>query len=192
MKIRTAATTAALALLLALVGCAPGADTDDMPGMDHDDTSETAEFDSADIMFVQMMISHHEQAVEMSDLLLAKEGVDEEVAELAQRIKAAQQPEIELMEEWLDDWDADMPMDGMDHGDGMMSGDDMAALEDATGDEASALFLEQMIEHHEGAILMAEGEVEAGENPDAVALAEKIIVDQTAEIEEMKQLRAGS
>ena len=192
MKIRTAATTAALALLLALVGCAPGADTDDMPGMDHDDTSETAEFDSADIMFVQMMIPHHEQAVEMSDLLLAKEGVDEEVAELAQRIKAAQQPEIELMEEWLDDWDADMPMDGMDHGDGMMSGDDMAALEDATGDEASALFLEQMIEHHEGAILMAEGEVEAGENPDAVALAEKIIVDQTAEIEEMKQLLAGS
>ena len=96
------------------------------------------------------------------------------------------------MEEWLDDWDADMPMDGMDHGDGMMSGDDMAALEDATGDEASALFLEQMIEHHEGAILMAEGEVEAGENPDAVALAEKIIVDQTAEIEEMKQLLAGS
>ncbi len=192
MKLRTAATTAALALALTLVGCAPGADTDDMPGMDHDDTSESAEFDSADIMFVQMMIPHHEQAVEMSDLLLAKEGVDEEVAELAQRIKAAQQPEIELMEEWLDDWDADMPMDGMDHGDGMMSGDDMAALEDATGDEASALFLEQMIEHHEGAILMAEGEVEAGENPDAVALAEKIIVDQTAEIEEMKQLLAGS
>ena len=192
MKIRTAATTAVLALALALVGCAPGADTDDMPGMDHDDTSESAEFDSADIMFVQMMIPHHEQAVEMSDLLLAKEGVDEEVAELAQRIKAAQQPEIELMEEWLDDWDADMPMDGMDHGDGMMSGDDMAALEDATADEASALFLEQMIEHHEGAILMAEGEVEAGENPDAVALAEKIIVDQTAEIEEMKQLLAGS
>ncbi|KRB36165.1 DUF305 domain-containing protein [Microbacterium sp. Root180] len=188
MNIRTTATAATLALMLALSGCAPGADTDDMPGMDHDDSSESAEFDSADVMFAQMMIPHHEQAVEMSNVLLAKDGIDEDVTALAERIKAAQQPEIELMEEWLDDWEAEMPMDGMDHGDGMMSQDDMAALEDAAGDEASALFLEQMIEHHEGAIIMAEGEVEAGQDPDAVALAEKIIEDQTAEIEEMKQL----
>jgi uncharacterized protein (DUF305 family) len=123
-------------------------------------------------------------------VLLAKDGIDEDVTALAERIKAAQQPEIELMEEWLDEWDAGMP-GGMDHGDGMMSETDMDALEDATGDEASALFLEQMIEHHEGAIVMAEGEVEAGENPDTVALAEKIIDDQTAEIEEMTQLLAG-
>jgi uncharacterized protein (DUF305 family) len=195
MKIRTVAATAALALTLTLVGCAPGAgsdDTDDMPGMDHDGSSESAEFDSADVMFAQMMIPHHEQAVEMSDVLLAKDGVDEDIAALAERIKAAQQPEIDLMEGWLEDWDVDMPMSGMDHGDGMMSQGDMDALEDATGDEASALFLEQMIEHHEGAILMAEGEVEAGQNRDAIALAEKIIEDQTAEIAEMEQLLAGS
>ncbi|MGN8552475.1 UNVERIFIED_CONTAM: DUF305 domain-containing protein [Microbacterium sp. SLM126] len=191
MKIRTTATAVSLALMFALVGCAPAADTDDMPGMDHDDSSESAEFDSADVMFAQMMIPHHEQAVEMSDVLLEKDGIDEDVTALAERIKAAQQPEIELMEEWLDDWEAEMPMDGMDHGDGMMSQGDMDALEDATGDEASALFLEQMIEHHEGAIIMAEGEVGAGQNPDAVALAEKIIDDQTAEIEEMEQLLAG-
>ncbi len=191
MKIRTATTAATLALLLALVGCAPGTDPDDMPGMDHDDTSESAEFDSADIMFAQMMIPHHEQAVEMSDVLLAKDGVDEEVAALAERIKAAQQPEIDLMAQWLEEWGADMPNGAMDHGDGMMSEGDMDALAEAGGAEASVLFLEQMIEHHEGAILMAEGEVEAGENPDAVALAEKIIDDQTAEIEEMKQLLEG-
>ena len=76
-------------------------------------------------------------------------------------------------------------------GDGMMSEEDMGRLDDATGAEASALFLEQMIMHHEGAIEMAEVEVENGENPDAVALAERIIEDQTNEIAEMQDLLAA-
>lgn len=189
MKIRTAATTAALALLLALVGCAPAGSGSGAPAGD------PAGANMADVMFAQMMIPHHEQAIEMSDLLLAKEEVDPEVAALAERIKAAQQPEIELMEGWLEDWGADMPHgdmghDDMGHGDGMMSQADMDALEDAGGAEASALFLEQMIVHHEGAIDMAEAQIDDGENADAIALAEKIVVDQTAEIEEMEQLLA--
>ncbi len=70
----------------------------------------------------------------------------------------------------------------------MMSEEDMAALESAEGREASRLFLEQMIEHHQGAIEMAEAEIEGGQNPDAVALAEKIASDQQAEIETMQEL----
>jgi uncharacterized protein (DUF305 family) len=98
------------------------------------------------------------------------------------------------MTTWLADWGvASDGMEGMDHGSGtgMMSEDDMDALEAAEGPAASALFLDQMIEHHEGAIAMAEAEVEQGENPDALELAEKVITDQTSEIEFMQILRAG-
>lgn len=195
MNIRSAAPAAlALAVVLALAGCAvtPGSG---MPGMDHggDGSSQfPADVNAADVMFVQMMIPHHEQAIEMSDLLLAKDGIDEDVRALAEQIKAAQQPEIDLMETWLDEWGMDMPgmgdMDGMGHGDGMMSEDDMEALEAATGVEASRLFLEQMIEHHEGAIEMAEDQIDDGENADVIALSESIVESQTAEIATMKQL----
>lgn len=185
-----------LAAALALTGCASDAPT--MPGMDHGadsfSSAEAADANSADVMFAQMMIPHHEQAVEMSDMLLAKSDIDPEVAALAEQIKAAQQPEIEQMEEWLDAWGADMPgmddMDGMHHGDGMMSEDDMEALEAATGTEAARLFLEQMIEHHEGAIDMAQDEVDDGQNADAVALADDIIASQTEEIATMRELLA--
>lgn len=182
-----------LAAALALTGCASDAPT--MPGMDHGadsfSSAEAADANSADVMFAQMMIPHHEQAVEMSDMLLAKTGIDPEVTALAEQIKAAQQPEIEQMEEWLDAWGADMPgMDDMHHGDGMMSEDDMEALEAATGTEAARLFLEQMIEHHEGAIDMAQDEVDDGQNADAVALANDIIASQTEEIATMRELLA--
>ncbi len=142
-------------------------------------------------MFATMMIPHHEQAVEMSDMLLAKAGVDERVRELAQQIKDAQQPEIDLMHSWLDEWGVVAPTTGggdMGHGDGMMSDDDMGALEDADGAEASRLFLEQMIVHHEGAIEMAQAEVTAGSDPRAVELARAIIDSQTAEIQTMRDL----
>ena len=76
----------------------------------------------------------------------------------------------------------------MDHGGGMMSDDDMAALEAATGAEASRLFLEQMTMHHEGAITMAQDEVDNGQNPDAIAMAQTIIDTQTAEIATMQEL----
>lgn len=80
-------------------------------------------------------------------------------------------------------------MSGMDHSmDGMMSDEDMANLEAVTGDEASRLFLEQMIEHHEGAVTMAQEEVDNGLNSDATALAQTIVDTQTSEIETMREL----
>ena len=109
---------------------------------------------------------------------------------LAEQIKAAQAPEIELMESWLDDWGTPMgDMDGMDHG-GMMSDNDMQALEAATGAEASRLFLEQMIVHHQGAIEMAQEEVDNGQYPAVITLAENIIASQTAEIATMEDILA--
>ena len=160
--------------------------------MDHS-TSDAplAGANEADAMFASMMIVHHEQAVEMSDIVLAKDDVDPRVTDLAERIKAAQAPEIEQLQGWLDDWGAEAgdPAE-MDHGDGMMSDDELAALEAAAGPEAARLFLAQMIARHEGAGEMAETEVADGENADAVALAQDIVDAQTAEIAEMKEILA--
>lgn len=205
MNIRPASAVALLlAGALALAGCSTTAESDhsSMPGMDHSASeasgadANAADANAADVMFAAMMIPHHEQAVEMADLVLGKKGIDPRVVDLAERIKAAQAPEIETMQEWLDDWgmDPDDAMSGddgmMGHGDGMMSADDMESLEAANGDEASRLFLEQMIVHHEGAVDMAEAQVADGQNADAVALAESIIETQTDEIAEMKDLLA--
>lgn len=184
--------TVPLAVALLLTGCGASGG----PGtMHHDGASVSASgasVDMADSMFVTMMIPHHEQAIEMSDILLAKTDVDEDVAELAEQIKAAQGPEIELMEGWLEDWGMPHPdsMGDMGHGDGMMSAEDMDALEAADGAEASRLYLEQMIVHHEGAIDMAEAELAAGENADVLALAQEILDAQTAEIETMRSMLA--
>jgi uncharacterized protein (DUF305 family) len=199
MKFRTAA-TAALALTAALIlsSCSTESDDGPMPGMDHGSTQQEpdatdANVNDADEMFASMMIVHHEQAIEMSDIVLAKDGVDPRVVELAEAIKTAQGPEIEQLQDWLDEWGTrpdDHQMEGMDHSDGMMSENDLAALDAADGAEASRLFLEQMILHHEGAVEMARMQVENGSNPDAVDLAQTIIDAQTTEIREMRRLLA--
>ncbi|WP_439591877.1 DUF305 domain-containing protein [Microbacterium sp.] len=201
MRIRTAATAAlALATVLTLAGCAGNtAGSGSMPGMDHGGSSSAppsvvmAEFNDADVMFAQMMIPHHQQAVEMADMILAKDGIDAGVITLAEQIKAAQQPEIEQLQGWLEEWGADSDMGGMggmDHGDGMMSDEDMQTLDAATGTEASRLFLEQMTMHHEGAITMAQDEVDNGQNAGAIKMAQTIIDTQTAEIATMQDLLA--
>ena len=202
MKLRTTALPAiGVISALLLVGCATTQDDDsigDMPGMSNgmsssDDAETSADFNDADVAFTMNMIMHHQQAIEMSDLVLEKDGVDQDVVELAQKIKDAQQPEIDAMSGWLDDWGQPFSgMDGMDHSGMMMSDDDMAALEAASGADAGPLFLEQMIEHHQGAIDMAREQIRDGQNPDAVALAGKIVQDQTAEISVMEQLLQNS
>lgn len=157
----------------------------------------SAEHNDADVMFAQMMIPHHQQAVEMSEMLLAKDEIPAEVAEFAQKVIDAQGPEIERMNAMLTAWGEDPvdmgdmgDMEGMDHGgmSGMMSEEDMAALEQAQGTEAARLYLEQMTAHHQGAVDMAKDEAKDGQNPQAVQLAEQVIADQEAEITEMEQM----
>lgn len=164
-----------------------------MNGTDHGSSSpsDSAQaFNDADVNFATNMVAHHQQAIEMADLLLEKDGVDERVINLALAIKEAQGPEIAMMTGWLEAW-GEGGMSGMDHGGGMMSNEDMAALEGAAGPEASGLFLAQMIEHHQGAITMAEDELASGENDDALDLAQKILDDQTAEIAEMQSIQSS-
>ena len=215
MKRSTTLTTLALASALALAGCGTsgaqeGAGTDAetaAPAASASAATSTgaasgepiaAEHNDADVMFAQMMLPHHEQAVEMSEMLLAKDDVPAEVAEFAQRVIDAQGPEIERMNDMLTAWEAEPladaeDMDGMDHGSGagmsgMMSEEDMSALEDAQGTGAAQLYLEQMTVHHEGAVEMAQDQVEQGQNPQAVELARQVVADQEAEIAEMEQM----
>lgn len=184
--------TIALATSLALTGCG---DSGSHSG-GHGDSAEpsasasSAAFNDADAKFATMMIPHHQQAIEMSDMLLAKDGADPKVAQLAKDVKEAQGPEIEQLKKWSDEWnvEADHGSGHAGHGDGMMSGDDMKALEDADGPSASKLYLEQMIEHHEGAVAMAKTEIEEGQHAEAVDMAREIVASQTKEIETMRTL----
>jgi uncharacterized protein (DUF305 family) len=176
----------AIVATLTLAGCA---DTAGNTSSDSSSSSESAVFNDQDVMFAQMMLPHHEQAVEMSDMFIAKgDSVDSDVLALAETIKDEQGPEIDQLTTWLDDWGQDTSA-SMDHSmDGMMSESDMTALDDAEGAEASRLFLEQMTEHHKGAVDMAQQEVDGGENPDAVEMAKNIVETQTAQIDQMDAL----
>lgn len=145
----------------------------------------------ADVAFVQGMVPHHEQAIQMSELVIAN-GDDPTVIALAEQINAAQGPEIDQMNTWLDDWDIDPAgsdgMDGMDGANGMMSDDEMDMMSEAMGADLDRMFLETMIRHHQGAIRMAEVELEEGSNADVLALAQGIIDGQQAEIDQMQSM----
>jgi uncharacterized protein (DUF305 family) len=187
-----------VAVALTVFGTACGGDGDGHGG-EHEEQSSEGAFNDADVAFAQGMIPHHAQAVEMADLVPDR-AASPEVRDLAERIRAAQQPEIELMESWLEDWDRSMG--GMDHSDmdhsdmdmadmGMVSDEGMQQLESASGKEFDRLFLTSMREHHVGAVTMAEEELNAGESPEAKELARAIIDTQRAEIEEIDGLLAG-
>lgn len=214
---------AAVAALVITAGCSNSA-SEQQAGQATTATTATASataapsgeaHNQADVMFAQHMIPHHQQAIEMSDLVLGKQGIDPRVTELAKQIKAAQGPEIDQMQGWLKQWGMpQMPMQsGMQgHGEmpmpsgsmpmpsggmsgapgtsGMMSQEDMAALQNAQGVEASKLFLTQMITHHEGAITMAQNEIKDGQYPAAVELAKAIVTAQQKEIDTMKGILA--
>ena len=209
---RALLTSATLSVLL--VGAA-ACGNDDMGGMEHGNAGPTAgtpasteaaaTVNDADVMFAQMMIPHHRQAVEMADLA-ATRASDPELKDLATKIKAAQDPEIATMTGWLTAWgkpteapaghsmpgmtsapghDMSTPMPGMP---GMMSDNEMADLKAATGTEFDKMFAQMMIAHHNGAIDMAKTEQANGANPEAKALAAKIEADQAAEVQTLQKI----
>ncbi|TDX74879.1 uncharacterized protein (DUF305 family) [Rathayibacter sp. PhB151] len=198
------ASTLALATAITLTACSDSSSgTSGMEGMGDSTSSASAapssssataaeDFNDQDMTFAQMMKPHHEQAVEMADMILAKDGISTDVTALATQIKEAQGPEIAQLEEWITAWGADDSMSGMDHSmNGMMSDEDMSSLEGAAGAEAEKLFLEQMMMHHEGAVEMAQTEVDEGQNADAIDMAEMIVQTQTEEIATMQDLLAS-
>lgn len=167
-------------------------------------SKESSDHNAADVVFVQGMVPHHEQAVEMADIALGK-AKNPQVKDLASRIKAAQGPEIELMRGWLADWNEPIASkskmgDGtMSHGssggkmsEGMMTESGMRDLKASSGDDFDKLFLQGMLEHHKGAVAMAKIELGEGKFPKAKELAQKIVQSQQLEITEMEELLGNS
>ncbi|MBB1029308.1 DUF305 domain-containing protein, partial [Dietzia sp. SLG310A2-38A2] len=116
-----------------------------------------SEHSAADVRFARMMIPHHQQAIEMSDIILAKDDIPDDLTELAEEIKAAQDPEIEQMNEWLEEWGEPAgsrgghggPADpGMGHGDhgGPGAGDHMG---DRMGDAGEMRMMDGMLSPQE-------------------------------------------
>ena len=181
--------TILLLVLIALATAACGANDDPTVSASDESSSEQQAHNDADLTFVHGMIPHHEQAIGMADMVIAR-GESPEVKGLAERIKAAQTPEIELMRGWLEQWgEGEMPSGSdAEHGGTMMSDADIAELDTARGAALDKLFLEMMIRHHEGAISMAEEELDNGEFEAALELAQTISDTQQSEITEMKAL----
>ena len=161
---------ALLGLLLALTSCA----TDNDP---------LSSYSKADINFAEMMIPHHEQALEMVALAQTN-TTNPDILALAEQIRGAQEPEIALMKSWPG---VDSSMHMGHTMDGMLSETEIENLGAAKGAEFDRLFLEGMIKHHEGAIEMAKTVVDS-KNQSVVKLAEWIVNAQALEIETMKAL----
>lgn len=180
----------AVATTLALSGCAmamhssaPSADSDEVGVGD-------STFSGMDIMFAQMMIPHHAQALDMG-LIAASRSQNPEVLELAAAISNEQEPEIVLMRSWIEAAGASEDMGHAGHGmDGMLTEAEMAALLNASGNEFDELFLRGMIAHHEGAISMAQMVITSS-NSEVKALAEAIVSSQQEQIDYMLSLLAN-
>lgn len=180
---------------LTLIGCGSAENNaSSTPDTTLAGNTQGAEFNDDDVMFAQMMIPHHEQALEMADIALDPTvGAGEQVRSLAARIKASQEPEIETMTGLLVAWGKPTAMDeSMDHSE-MMSGMLTAAELDELGTLSGTVFdsawLDAMIRHHEGAIDMANDVLAKGTNTSLASLAKEIIAAQQAEIAEMSQSR---
>jgi uncharacterized protein (DUF305 family) len=211
MSTRTAARArraTAAALLLTLTTATLAACGDDTSG-DAPAAERTAAngdvHNDADVEFATEMIRHHADALVMVDMTQGRD-LSPELARLTEDIRAAQAPEIESMVDWLTAWGEEVPETSRDHvnshmgshgeGDDEESGmdgmgmdpDDLAMLEDAEGSAFESMWLQMMIEHHEGAVEMAEAQQEDGLFAEAVALAESIESSQGSEIELMEEL----
>lgn len=201
-RLRVVVALAALAALVpALAACGDEAATERPAAVQTARNGDV--FNAADVEFATAMIPHHAQAVQMA-LLAQGRPLAPEVRALVEQIQATQVPEVETMTTWLTDWDQEIPPTTLDHvhgghghegGEmpedlpampGMMSADRIEELETSADSAFPALWLTMMIEHHEGAITMAEEERERGRFPDAVALAEDIARAQDAEIAVME------
>jgi uncharacterized protein (DUF305 family) len=182
------------ALLISVVFIAYGgmresdSDNDHMGMMNGHGHNSTSQMVGSDKMFLQMMIPHHEQAVEMSDLALST-SKNAEVLKLAKQIKGAQAPEIINMRGWLADAGlSEDPGHSMGNGMGaMLSDSELSALKGSKGKAFDRLFLTGMIAHHEGAVHMVMM-IENSPNSDINKLGQEIIKSQTAEIELMTEL----
>jgi len=165
---------------------------DSHSGMDHSSMMESAEVSGtgkltgSDIMFLQMMIPHHQQAVDISNLALSK-SKEEELLTLATVIRDGQADEIIQMKQWLKDAGAEIEM-GHSMGDsmgGMLNDTDLATLKSADGSTFDRLWLQGMTGHHDGALHMTQM-IEDAQNPVIKKFGQDIVTVQSAQNKQMQ------
>ena len=193
------------ALLLAVPALAACGGDESSPDAATQTAANGDEFNDADVAFATDMIPHHAQATEMVNMTRGR-GLDPEVQQIADGILATQTTEIETMVDWLTAWDQPVPPTSQDHANaegegegegmemeadmpGMMSEDEMSELKAARGEEFQTMWLEMMIEHHQGAIEMAQAEQSGGQYQPALDLAENVETAQAEEISVMEKLQ---
>ena len=151
---------------------------------------------AADVAFMQGMIGHHAQAVEMVELLQSRTTRDDMRA-LGLRIEVSQNDEIHFMQRWLDAHGQAQPSPHAHHGEGamlmpgMLTPEEMARLAEAHGPAFDRLFLEGMIKHHTGALTMVHdlfGASGAGQDPEIFGFASDVDADQRMEIDRMRAM----
>jgi uncharacterized protein (DUF305 family) len=200
-------------LAVALGGCSSDAEPDGpkviQPGApgepnttgDPDPAERSSEWNHTDVAFMQMMIPHHHQALEMS-ALAEKHARSKAVRTLAERIRGAQAPEIQAMSAWLDERNIEVPradadpkeFDHSQHGHnammGMMTPAQMKELAAARGEKFDRLFLRGMIRHHASAVDMAEDAARDGTDMIVGEMTADVAATQSAEIVRMEELLA--
>ncbi len=161
-----------------------------MPGMSGSSAAPAANFNDADVMFLQMMYPHHAQAVEMAKLVPTR-SQNQQVKDLAAAIEKAQAPEMQQMTTLLAGFGKPAPSATMSHSmPGLMTPQQMTELTGLSGAAFDKMWLQMMVEHHQGAITMANDELKNGTNADAKAMAQAIITTQQAEITTMNGMLA--
>ena len=181
------AVIAALALILTVAGPSLRAAL-----TSHDETAASAEADynDTDVHFLGMMVPHHEQAIEMSDVLLASDVDDAQVRDLAQRIKDGQERENTQMRAWADEWgiQEDMEHHSKHIANGMFHPEQLKEFASLSGDELRTAFLEMMHFHHAHVINMTQDEIDRGAYAPLREMAQEMVDVQTAEMGEMEEL----
>ncbi|HVS12716.1 MAG TPA: DUF305 domain-containing protein [Thermoanaerobaculia bacterium] len=156
-------------------------------------------YTEADVQFMWGMISHHAQALQMTELL-ATRTESEEMRLLAKRIELSQRDEIEMMQEWLARNGQEIAAADAHHQHdaalmpGMLTAEQMGELQQARGVEHDRLFLERMIAHHQGALVMVEdllSQPGAAQESTVFAFTADVTADQSMEIERMAAMLAG-
>jgi uncharacterized protein (DUF305 family) len=192
---RIIAGVAALAGAVVVSSCSKAEDPSARSASTAPSSAQVAVHNADDAMFAQMMIPHHEQAVELS-AMVPDRSTDPAVVKLAATISGEQQPEITAMKALLLQWEVD-PNAAADHSghgmamQGMVDDATMAKLQSLKGAEFDTLWLQSMISHHQGAIEMAKAEIANGQTVDMITMAKSMVTAQQAEIDQMKQMLGG-
>ena len=190
---RVMAAIATLAAAIVLSSCGTAATQNQGLSASATSTDQVAAHNADDVMFAQMMIPHHQQAVELAAMVPDRSNNPDVIA-LAAKIAGEQQPEIDTMKALLLQWNVDPNEMSHESGHagmamaGMVNDATMVRLDSLKGASFDMLWLQSMISHHQGAIEMAKTEIADGKSADLITLAKNIVAAQQAEIDQMKQM----